>query len=978
VRIERIRIGGFGSLSNLDLFWPEGKLLLVVDSNETGKTTFCEAIVAALYGLPKGRVGATRLRDLRRPRSGAPLRVGLELTADATRWSVDRDLENGTVRIVDRDRGLDVTRDFLRGGGRDIFGERATGGLSEQLLRSTSYVPQNVLDRDSLDSTLTVELARIADSGGGEASVVRALKVLETARREMPEAASGAAVSVDTEVTRLTKTVEALGAERARLAGFRAAAAEASAKLAERARTRDTRRRRVALANLAVVEAERRALKKRLDEIYAAVEARRAVESEAVALAAGAELFSTEALAEIDRVRAERGGRPQTLAAERVVLEAEVRAAEAEVRDRARRFGPAAVLPDEDRTRLAALLTSVAETADEAAAAEQALETQWEELKKAGLAEDLQRLEALAPVDRAFLQGAEEERSALELEGIKLDRKVADAAALASIAAGERNERVKRARLLVFIAAGLVPVLVYFLLPGSQAPAHVTAAAGAFALALGLFGGISWMQGARHRVADEARAREEESAARKKAVEVRRRLSDLRLRLDRTARAGGLNDGVSLLKAHRRVRAAEEKRRTLVARVSRRDAVVERRRTLEAELDPFRAALGVGAGLPRPEDCRRALGALEELDKGIQAARTRESVRAREADRLGREEAAVAEIEAALSAALRRVGAPAGLSMAEALHFVESGRRAAARRKEILEVELPARREAAREDEIPVLAGRVRALDLEIETRLADLGGRRPAEERFSVVETPEAARRAAEDALAELEAAEVARLAAERELATAAREGGGSAREAEEGLSEAEALLARAVLFRDALDLARSSLSSAAASVYGDFRRGLSEASRVILSSWRLPYEMLEFADDLSLSAVVRGGHVATKTEIDLGLSTGAREQLHLTARLAALRYLGTGAEGVPLLLDDPLIGADDERFVSVMTFLVANVLEERPVLLVSCHGWRHERLLENLPPSVRERIEKISLSPFSSRQLIALPAVRETEIEN
>ncbi len=111
-----------------------------------------------------------------------------------------------------------------------------------------------------------------------------------------------------------------------------------------------------------------------------------------------------------------------------------------------------------------------------------------------------------------------------------------------------------------------------------------------------------------------------------------------------------------------------------------------------------------------------------------------------------------------------------------------------------------------------------------------------------------------------------------------------------------------------------------------------------------------------------MKGGRVATRSEIESGLSTGAREQLHLTARLAALRYLGTGAAGVPLLLDDPLVGADDERFVAVMRFLATEVLGERPVLVVSCHAWRHERLFAALGEAAA-RLARVSLAPFSSR---------------
>src|ERR1039457_6101585 len=154
MKIERIRIEGFGALRDLDIAWPEGRVLLAVDPNETGKTTLCEAIVAAPYRLAR-----------------------------------TRGLAGG-------------------GGGRVAFGETVTGGLTEELFRATAYVSQNVLDRESLDAGLTVELARIADSGGGEASVVRALKSLDAVRAEMPEPAAGAKISVDTEIARLGRRRE--------------------------------------------------------------------------------------------------------------------------------------------------------------------------------------------------------------------------------------------------------------------------------------------------------------------------------------------------------------------------------------------------------------------------------------------------------------------------------------------------------------------------------------------------------------------------------------------------------------------------------------------------------------------------------------------------------------------------------------------------------------------------------------------------
>ena len=959
MRIERIRVEGFGALHGLDLSWPEGSVLLAVDPNETGKTTLCEAIVTALYGLPKTRGVATRVREQRRPRSGAPMRVGLDVSAEGRRWSIDRDLDAGTLRIVDRDRGADATAEFLRAGGKDVFGETVTGGLGEPLFRATAYVKQNVLDTDRLEAGLTVELARIADSGGGEASVVRALKALETARREMPGATTGGTVSVDTEVARLSRKIDALKTRRDALAQKRREAAQASAALAFRTRERDAARCRANAAELAALAAERRALKERLDVARAAEEKRRETEREVDALAPEAALFSDDALREVDRLREERGTRPQALEAARAALESSLLSAGRDAADLSRRFGAASRLEDEPRARLEALLRALGSLRREAVEADKALEAQWDALRADGLAEELVRMDAIGAEDREFVLGAEEERGALELEGVKLDRKVADASAVAAIVAGERAQRVRLAKGMVASAAALLPVLAWFAWPSAGVPGYMTVSLAVFAATLGFLGAISWGRAAAHRVADEARSRDEEAAARRRASEIRRRLSELRLRLDRVAKGSGFRDASALLKAHRRVRTADDRRRALAAAATRRDGAKERLGAIDADLAPFREVLSLSPGIPDETEAVRLLELLADLESTRRETRTREDVLANESARLAREDADLRDLERRLRDALAPTGVPQGLPVAEALLALEAGRRKAAKFRRLREHDLPARREAETAGDPAQLAERLAALDAETARRGAEAGSGPAA---TATGGTPEEARRAAEDARAALARADEERSTAERALAAAARSGGDTARDVEEDLEISERLLGRATVFRDAVDLARESLGAAAASVYSDFRRGLNEASRAILSTWRTPYEALEFSDDLTLSALVRGGRIATRAEIESGLSTGAREQLHLTARLAALRYLGTGAAGVPLLLDDPLVGADDERFVAVMRFLATEVLGERPVLVVSCHAWRHEKLLAALGEA-SARLARVSLAPFSSR---------------
>lgn len=937
----------------MDLAWGEGELLLVLEPNESGKSTLCEAIVAALYGLPKGRAAGGRSREARKPRSGAPTRLRLEVATGNSRYTVERDFDAGTLRVVDRDRGEDRTADFLRPGGRDAVGEKLTG-LTEPLFRTTAYVGQNVLDGDALDASLTVELARIADSGGGEASVVRALRLLEAARTRMPEATTGAQVSVETEAVRSGRRVEEKRAEVARLAKAREAAVEAAVRLARLTSEQDAARRAAELAEVAVVESERRSLAAEMERREAEARRRAELEAEAGRLEREAELFAPEPLAALDALRGARGSRPEALAAAKTALAAERRAAAAEDRDRRRRAGGLAELPPEARDRLRTLLDGAVAASGEAAAAEEALEAEWEDLRREGLAEDLKRLEGLAGPERELVASAEEDRQALELAGVQLDRRVADAGARAAIAAGERQVLVRRARALVVAAAVFVPVVAGALLKRGRPDDPLVLTLAVFALVLAAYGGVAWARGDGHRRDDEARSREEEAAARAEAQETRRRLSDLRLRLEQVARAAGFRDAAALVKAQRRARAADEKRQRLVEKRVRLHAAGERLDAAEKDLEPFRPSLGIAEGLPSPDEARRLLHLLADLERADHAVTAREEAAAREESRLREEQEDLAGLEERIGELLVRLSVPPGLSFAEAFLVVEAGRARAARWREILEIELPALSRPPSVDSDGSLAVRVAHLEAEVEARLLQLGA---SLSDLTVAPEPEAARRAAESARQKAALLEEERQDAEKELAQKAFEGGGRAREAEEQLALAETARERVLLYRDALDAAREVLSAAATTTYGDFRTGLARASREILAACRLPYEAMEFGEDLSVTVVARGGRPVTRADLAASVSTGAREQLHLVARLAALRHLGTGPRGLPLLLDDPLVGTDDERFAAVLGFLLEDVVPDRPALLVSCHEERHERWIASLPSAAAARVRRVRL---------------------
>lgn len=959
MRIERVRITGFGALAGVDLAWPEARVVLVVEPNETGKTTLCEAVVAALYGFPRGKGAGVRPRDLRRPRGGAPLAVALVVSVDGTRLAVERDLEAGTLRVTDAETGEDRTQEFVRAG-RDVLGERLTG-LTEPLFRSTAYVAQNVLDRDALDSALALELARVADSGGREASVQRALRTLEAVRSRMPESVTGSPPpSVEAEIVRLGRRVEEKRAEVVRLARAREGAREASERLLQLAEERAHVRRRAALAEAAVVAAERAALAQRRAALEERIARREALAAEATALARDAAAFSEGAVQGVAVLRSERDRRADALDSARRLLASERQAADGESRERARRLGPAAALAPDERERLRELLGAILETAEEEASATEAVEAQWDALRREGLAEDIRRLEALPADDREFLARAEEERASLELEGVKLDRRATDAQAQAAIAVAERRVRIARARALVTTSAVLAPGALALAAGAVPAPLPASAAAVAFVVSLAGFGGFAWRRAVRHRVEDEGQARRDEAAIREAAAATRRRLSELRLRLDQLGKLAGFKEPSSLLKTQRRARQAEEKRRQLAERRGRLEAVAGRRRVLDAELERFRGVLSFPAGIPSPDDARRFLALLLDVERAAASAAGRLGVLLRQEELLAAEAEAVAGLEARLLALLAGLGAAEGGSLEAALARLDSGLARSARHREIVGRELPALGELVDAGELPRLDARLAEVASELGERLAAASA---VEASLPPFGREEDARRAADEAREGARHVEEAYRSAEREVAARVREGSERARELAESLTDLEALRERATVFRDAVDLARETLTRAASRAYGDFRSSLSAASREILAGWDLPYEGLEFGDDLAVAPVARGGRVLSWAELAHALSTGTREQIHLVARLAALRHLGTGSRGIPLLLDEPLAAADDARFDRVMRFLVNDVGRERPVLVVSCHEGRHRAWLDGLPEELRGRVAWTRLAPFGSR---------------
>jgi DNA repair exonuclease SbcCD ATPase subunit len=161
------------------------------------------------------------------------------------------------------------------------------------------------------------------------------------------------------------------------------------------------------------------------------------------------------------------------------------------------------------------------------------------------------------------------------------------------------------------------------------------------------------------------------------------------------------------------------------------------------------------------------------------------------------------------------------------------------------------------------------------------------------------------------------------------------------------EAALRRARDFKAAVELAASEIQAVAEATHRRWADFLNRRVAELLATFGTRVEQLRFGDDLDFSLRAWNGQPMTRGRAVLQLSAGARDQLHLAVRLAIAEYLSRPGVGLPLLLDDPFATSDDARARAGMRLLIEHVATRHPIVLVTCHRARHERL-QSLDPEL------------------------------
>ncbi len=181
--------------------------------------------------------------------------------------------------------------------------------------------------------------------------------------------------------------------------------------------------------------------------------------------------------------------------------------------------------------------------------------------------------------------------------------------------------------------------------------------------------------------------------------------------------------------------------------------------------------------------------------------------------------------------------------------------------------------------------------------------------------------------------------------------------------LSEVESEINRAEIFLKEMEAAKAILDDISQEVYREWAKALSSEAAPIIENLNPRYGDLHFNENLSFSILDRENNKTLSSDnIDSILSTGARDEVFLAARIGMSTYLARGVKGaIPIILDEPMSSTDDEKFLTGMRYILNELSRRHQVLLMSCHQERHNWLSKREIKLFKDRINVIDLSSNS-----------------
>lgn len=911
VRLEQILIRGFGTLRDREFTFPKDRVAIVAEANESGKTALLQAVVAALFGLPRQR--ATRAsvppKTVYDPWDKGPYGVEAIVAAASGRFHLLHDFRSSRFQAIDLATGRDITADLPSEPSRQWLG---IGGDDFRRYACVSGKEQAALSGSNEIVSRLEELL-----SGSDVAVDSARRAIEAALQKYP-GRQGRTLQIGTAVTRAEDELRALRARSDELARLRLEKAAALEEMEEL-------QPRIPYLKDALLQAQGGAGRARLAEVCSRLDSHdrtareiEELESEARSvshLAGFSEKDLQDAAACKSSIEAEEQ-RAGQLGAEAARLRAELQNAASDLEAAGNLSG----IGDDGLASLVSL-GALAREAERQSADSRSVCQQCEEgFLDAGI--DQNRARALlaafedSPTDliRPLSAWADQEASSgkqrAELEAERQDL----------------NAQVSRRVLPVPVlwsacAAGAIAAAA---LGGSGRYLAALALAGA-AVVFGCWA-VAGSRGERSLRArlDAVGARLQDEAEREES---------LRGQATRSATALGF---ASLEQACQALRQWGDLRPAIVRWRGSRDSLEEWERRLS---DLRGQALGLAP------DYRSALDEESLLSAGIErlhaeassavAARKRHSELQTQAeacaDALAEARAKLAELTAGFAVILDRGQVARDLALDDAMTGLLSRAEQARRLRLITEHLLPDARERLLD---PDEEERLRGEKLRLEAQIPGDAGQAASstEEANLELEARRSELATAESRLQEL------RLGLWETLERIRDE----LPDIEDGLVDLAEYIQRATRFRDASAIALEVLEHVGSHARQVWSGWLKDTVTSLLGALDLRWSQAVFADDLSFQLYdkERGAYLDT-AQMEGHLSSGARDQVWLACRLGICQALSR-EEPLPLLLDDPFLTWDDERFARGMRLIAGEIASGNQVIVVTCHESRHALLRE------------------------------------
>lgn len=928
MRIESIRIRGFGCLVERVYNFPEDRAVLVLEDNESGKSTLAAAILAALCGFPKRKASGekVKLRDVYEPWDSEIYALEMDISAGSKKLRIERDFAKDSFTVRERDTNKDISAQY------NFDLTHSVLHLPREDFQRIAFISGKEVSSFTASDNLKSRLSSLVEGSSDGNGTDKAIAALENARYKL----DGKSIQSGTAVTRISKEIEEKKTSLDRLdAALDSAGNEVRRLDAAQSRLEE-------LAGI-IKDLDCAYLAARLREAREQIKSVEANNSEAAKLKQ--ELNELETYSAFPAERGSQLSRAATRIAER---KQQLREREAELRSlqqeednlklrlkETERFNGAS---DEDVISLGTSESAITESWTNLDRKREEIELEKRALKAEGIdlnstLDERQKYQPLTDTEREFIRSYRESELHNTAEQHKIE--VQSSQTLTGLQSIEQKRASLRRSGIALLSIGGIVALAsvgLMILQIIKVPISVAITiAGALAV---LAGAGKYMKASSIDADAKAKLeREREEVQSALQVLLSQRHED-QVKLNGIAKSLNIADSEKLVDAFRECERSLNRAKKLESLHSQLEQIEESNRaTVERALRQL-AGFGITCD---PEDAATALKRakdnlvkhlndrkkLQDIEKqALNTARELEDLNTRLRD----------EEQVAISV-LADAGVDKSIPLDEALKQFEALGKQYQRYREIKDVLLPAAQKHTASAET---IDKLKTEEADLDSQLAGYAIPTNTKASSEIEAERQSARSEADRVINEIRELE-------RSVGTCVENYRREYPQLQERLQDLERELKRVTNFERSVGLAACVMREVTQDTHRRWALALNEQASLILPHLNPDYDTLRFDDSLDFTLRhVSDSRIVEKCDVDTRLSTGAKDQVYLAVRLACCRELSFLGESIPIILDDPLMAADDGRFAEGLRYLVTELSKEHQVIILSCHKSRHDSLRE------------------------------------